>query len=61
MNLAVQNSKGKWTQLFKRVDDDVDIAVTLTKPAAVLKDVKGVRLRFKTPEPITIGPIDLIR
>ena len=61
VTLAVQNSKGKWTQLFKRVDDDVDIAVTLTKPAAVLKDVKGVRLRFKTPEPITIGPIDLIR
>ncbi len=60
VKLAVQNSKGKWTQLFKRVDDDVDITVTLSKSAA-LKDVKGVRLRFKTPEPITIGPIDLIR
>jgi len=61
VKLAVQNSKGKWTQLFKRVDDDVDIAVTLSKPSAALKDVKSVRLRFKTPEPITIGPIDLIR
>ncbi len=61
VSLAVQNSKGHWTQLFKRVDDDVDITVTLSKPAAALKDVKSVRLRFKTPEPITIGPINLIR
>jgi len=61
VSLAVQNSRGQWTELFERKDDDVDIAVTLTKPAAALNDVKSVRLRFKTPEPIRIGPIDLIR
>ncbi|MDT8376391.1 MAG: protein kinase [Mariprofundaceae bacterium] len=61
VSLAVKNSRGQWTELFERKDDDVDIAVTLTKPAAALNDVKSVRLRFKTPEPITVGPIDLIR
>ncbi|MCF7822014.1 MAG: protein kinase [Mariprofundaceae bacterium] len=61
VSLAVQDSKGHWTELFERKDDDVDISVTLSKPSAALNDVKGVRLRFKTPEPITIGPIDLIR
>jgi len=61
VSLAIQDSRGKWTDLFERIDDDVDIAVTITKPASALKDVKGVRVRFKTPEPITVGPIDLIR
>ncbi len=61
VTLSVQNSKGKWTQLFERKEDDVDIAVTIRGPKKALKDVKSVRLRFKTPEPITIGPIDLIR
>ncbi|MFC1626249.1 serine/threonine-protein kinase [Pseudomonadota bacterium] len=61
VSLEVQNSRGQWTEVFIRKDDDVDIAVTITKPSSVLRDVKGVRLRFKTPEPIRIGPIDLIR
>jgi len=59
--LSVQNAKGKWTELFERKNDDVDIKVTITKPKDALKDVKAVILRFKSPEPITIGPIDLIR
>jgi len=61
VGLEVQNSKGNWNQLFYRKDDDVDIAVRITRPSKYLKDVKGIRLRFKTPEPITIGPIDLLR
>lgn len=61
VTLSVQNSKGQWTQLFERKGDDVDIPVTITGPRKALKDVKSVRLRFKTPEPIRIGPIDLIR
>ena len=59
--LSVQNAKGKWTELFERKNDDVDIKVTITKPRDALRDVKAVILRFKSPEPITIGPIDLIR
>jgi hypothetical protein len=61
VRLSVQDSKGRWKELFVRKDDDVDIKVTITRPSKYLKDVKGVILRFKTPEPITIGPIDLIR
>ncbi len=61
VSLEVQNSRGQWTEVFSRKDDDVDIAVTITKPKSVLNEVKGLRLRFKTPEPIRIGPIDLIR
>ncbi|MES0372140.1 MAG: serine/threonine-protein kinase [Mariprofundaceae bacterium] len=61
ITLSVQNSKGQWTQLFERKGDDVDIPVSFTGPRNALKDVKSVRLRFRTPEPIRIGPIDLIR
>jgi hypothetical protein len=61
ISLEVQNSRGQWTEIFVRKDDDVDIPVNITRPRSALKDVNGVRLRFKTPEPIEIGPIDLIR
>jgi len=60
VKLAVQDSKHKWHEIFYRKDDDVDIAVTISK-SKLPNDIKGVRLRFRTPEPITIGPIDLIR
>lgn len=60
VELAVQTSDRKWHSVFTRKDDDVDIRVTITRPTSVLRDVIGVRLRFKTPEPITIGPIDLL-
>ena len=59
IKLAVQDSKHKWHKIFERDDDDVDIAVTISKqklPATII----GARLRFRSPEPITIGPIDLI-
>lgn len=61
ITLSVQNSKGQWTKLFERKGDDVDIPVSITGPRKALKDVKSVRLRFRSPEPIRIGPIDLIR
>jgi len=61
VSLEVQNSRGKWTEVFIRKDDDIDIPVNITRPKKALDDVNGVRLRFKTPEPIEIGPIDLIR
>jgi len=58
--LAVQDDKHKWHEVFVRTDDDVDIAVTISK-SKLPKKITGVRLRFRSPEPITIGPIDLIR
>ena len=60
VKLAVQDDKHKWHEVFVRKDDDVDVAVTISK-AKLPRAVKGVRLRFRSPEPITIGPIDLIR
>jgi len=58
--LSVQTTDNKWHDLFIREDDDVDIRVRITRPRDVLRNVKSVRVRFKTPEPITIGPIDLL-
>jgi len=60
VKLAVQDDKRKWHEIFSREDDDVDIAVTISK-AKLPDKIKGARLRFRSPEPITIGPIDLIR
>lgn len=59
VKLSLSDEKGHWSRIFTRNDDDIDIPVTLTDKQA-LKNVKTVQLRFKTPEPITIGPIDLI-
>jgi len=60
VKLAVQDQKYKWHEIFVRKDDDVDIAVVISK-SKLPKQIRSVRLRFRTPEPITIGPIDLIR
>ena len=60
VKLAVQDAKYKWHKVFVREDDDVDIAVTISR-SKLPAEIKGVRLRFRSPEPITIGPIDLIR
>ncbi len=50
-----------WERVFERKDDDVDVKVTIKNIQKHTKLVQAVRLRFKTPEPITIGPIDIIR
>jgi len=60
IKLAVQDDKYKWHEVFVREDDDVDIAVTISK-RKLPKKIIGVRLRVRSPEPMTIGPIDLIR
>jgi len=60
IRLEVQDSRGRWTDLLVRKDRDIDSALTIRGPKKALAGVKGVRLRFKSAEPITIGPIDLI-
>jgi len=57
--LEVQNEKGKWYRLLDRQDKDVDSPMTFKVPAD-FGDVQGARIRFKSSEPITIGPIDLL-
>ncbi|MDQ7005548.1 MAG: protein kinase [Ghiorsea sp.] len=53
--------KRKWRKIFERKDDDVDIAVTLKSFKKDYPSIEGVRIKFKTQEPITIGPIDLYK
>jgi hypothetical protein len=57
--LEVQIPKGKWIKVFERKDDDIDRAVTIRKAVRSVGPVKGVRIRFNSPQPITVGPIDL--
>jgi len=60
IKLEVQNSRGHWQTLLLRKDRDIDWLLRISQPKSMLADVKGVRLKFKTPEPMTIGPIDLL-
>lgn len=60
IRLEVQDARGRWNDLLLRKDRDIDSAITIRSPKKALAEVKGVRLRFKSSEPITIGPIDLI-
>ncbi len=60
IKLEVQDHKGHWTTLLLRKDRDIDSPLTIRKPKKALADVKGVKFKFKTSEPITIGPIDLL-
>ncbi len=57
IRLEVQDARGRWTTLLQRKDRDIDRPLSVRAPAV---PVKGVRLRFKSPEPITIGPVDLL-
>jgi len=60
IRLEVQDHKGHWTTLLLRKDRDIDRSLTIRKPSKALADVKGVKFKFKTSEPITVGPIDLL-
>ncbi|MDQ6959110.1 MAG: serine/threonine-protein kinase [Mariprofundaceae bacterium] len=60
LRLEVQDHKGHWQTLLLRKDHDISKPLTIRKPKKVLADVKGVKFKFKTSEPITIGPIDLL-
>ncbi len=57
ITLETQNTRGHWTTLLTRKDRDIDQPLSLPVRNG---PVKGVRLRFKSPEPITIGPVDLL-
>lgn len=58
--LQVSDSHGRWQTLLQREDRDIGQPVNVDGPAKYLADVAGVRLRFKSPEPISVGPIDLL-
>ena len=61
VRLDIQKANSSsWKTIFERDDDDVDIAVTLKGIKKKYPKIQAVRLLFKTPEPITVGPIDLL-
>lgn len=60
LRLEVQDHKGHWHTLLLRKDHDINKPLTIRKPKKVLADVKGVKFKFRTSEPITVGPIDLL-
>jgi len=57
--LEVQNEKGKWHRVLDRKDRDVDGPMSFRVPSK-FGEVQGARFRFKSAEPITVGPIDLL-
>jgi len=60
IKLEVQDRQGHWETLLLRKNRDIDRPLSIRKPRNILADVKGVRFKFKTSEPITVGPIDLL-
>ena len=60
IQLAVQDSRGHWTVLFRRNNEDITTPLTIHGRASAMARVKSVRLRFRSPEPLTVGPIDLL-
>jgi len=59
ININIQDKKGKWHEILDRKDRDIDKALTI-RIAKSIGEIKGVRLRFRSSEPMTIGPIDLL-
>ena len=52
--------KRKWKKIFSQKDKDIDKKVTISGFKAKYPSIDGVRIKFKTQDPITIGPIDLL-
>ncbi|MDX8402731.1 MAG: hypothetical protein R8K47_08875 [Mariprofundaceae bacterium] len=59
ISLSLQDKRGKWHEVLNRQDRDIDRPLTIRVPKS-LGEIKGARLRFRSSEPITVGPIDLL-
>ena len=59
LELQAPNSND-WVRLFERKGDDVDIKVTINNVQKHMPLIKSLRIRFKTADPMTVGPIDLL-
>ncbi len=59
IRLALQDRRGKWHDILHRKDRDIDRPLSIRVPKS-FGEIKGARLRFRSAEPITIGPIDLL-
>ncbi|ATX82348.1 hypothetical protein Ga0123462_1485 [Mariprofundus ferrinatatus] len=59
VNLEVQTVKGKWVRVFNRQAQDVKKPVSISKELQAIGPTKGVRITFRSPTSIRVGPIDL--
>jgi len=50
----------RWKRIFEQEDTDIEQEVTIEGFEKDYPSIDGVRIKFKTQEPITIGPIDLL-
>jgi len=57
--VEVQNPKGIWTKVYELQNKDIDNPVTIQNALRSVGPIKGVRISFRSPAPITIGPIDI--
>ncbi len=53
--------KRKWKKIFVQKNKDIDKALTISGFKDKYPSLDGVRIKFKTQDPITIGPIDLLK
>ena len=53
--------KRKWRVIFEQKDIDIERRATITGFKDKYPSLDGVRIKFKTQDPITIGPIDLLK
>lgn len=59
IEVEAQTPKGKWVTLLEQRDRDIDRPLTLRKELKSVGPIKSLRINFRTPAPITIGPIDV--
>ena len=53
--------KRKWKEIFEQRNKDIEKKITISGFKAKYPSIEGVRIKFKTQDPITIGPIDLLK
>ncbi len=59
VKVEVQPVKGKWINVFESLGKDVKKSVTISEKLRAVGPIKGVRILFRSSEPIVIGPIDI--
>ncbi|MDX8390421.1 MAG: serine/threonine-protein kinase [Mariprofundaceae bacterium] len=61
IRVDVQGVKGHWKTVLRLKDHDIERKFIIQKALKGVGKIKGVKIRLKSPEPLTLGPIDLIR
>ncbi len=57
IRVAIKTPRGKWVQVYARKDHDIRKPVVIRKGLG--RPVKGVRIEFRTPHALTLGPVEV--